>query len=143
MSASGVRSSCAALPVNCRWAEKPSSSRAIMSLNDALQRASSAGTSSSSLVIVRLSGRTSSTCEAKSCSGRSARPLTKYASTPPANVTAAVMHQLVAPNASWAPPTMTVTSSPSPVFVGSNASGPSFWAPASANVEILSPIESM
>ena len=48
-----------------------------MSLNDALQRLSSEGTSSLIFVSARLSGRTLSTCVAKKRNGRSACPLTK------------------------------------------------------------------
>lgn len=48
-----------------------------MSLNDALQRLSSEGTSSLIFVSARLSGRTLSTCVAKERNGCNACPLTK------------------------------------------------------------------
>ena len=64
-----------------------------------------------------------STCAAKLRSGRSARPLTKYASTPPTSVTAAVMYQFVTPKAACAPLMMIVSSSSGRLLCGSKASG--------------------
>ena len=59
---------------------------------------------------VRLLGSTFSTCAAKECRGLRAWPLTKYASTPPSTITAAVMYQLVVMKDACAPWTMMVSS---------------------------------
>ena len=139
--ASGVRSSCAALPVNWRCAENPSPRRAIMSLKEALHRCSSAGTSSLSLISLRLSGCTRSTWAAKARSGLSARPLTKYASTPPRSVTPAVMRQAVVPKDSCASFTTIVTSLSRVAFVGSNAWGESSLVAVKAEMSL--PMASM
>ena len=141
MSASGVRSSCAAFPVNCRCALKPSSRRSIMLLNDLLNCWNSGSTSSLIFMSAKLLGCTFSTCDAKARSGLSARPLTKYASTPPSSVTATVISQLVALKDSCALLTTIVSSSSSSRLSGSNdaAAPPS----TSAHADMPLPIESM
>ena len=93
MSASGVRSSCAALPVNCRCVSNDCARRSSIALTDRLSCRNSAVVSSDRRVSVRLSSFICPVCCAKSPSGLSARPLTKYAMTALSSVTSAVMHQ--------------------------------------------------
>ena len=125
MSASGVRNSCAALPENWRCAAKPASRRCIMPLNDSLNLLNSGSTSSLIFESARFPGCTCSICAAKARRGLSARPLAKYASTPPISVTKAVMHQLVAPNDFCASLTTIVSSLPTSSLPGSNDLGTS------------------
>ena len=77
MRASGVLSSCAALPVNCFCARKPSSSRSSMRLKASRERRNSGNRSSGSFIFPRLFGSISSRREAKLCRGLSALPPTK------------------------------------------------------------------
>ena len=77
ISASGVRSSWAAFPVNCRWAAKALFSRSSIWLNERLSCRNSEIASSSILISARLFSCTCSTCEAKLRRGLRARPLTK------------------------------------------------------------------
>ncbi len=77
ISASGVRSSWAALPVNCRWAAKALFSRYSIWLNERLSCRNSEIASSSIHILARLFSCACSTCEAKLRRGLRARPLTK------------------------------------------------------------------
>ena len=112
-----------------------------MLLNDLLNCWNSGNTSSLIFMSAKLLGRTFSTCDAKARSGLSARPLTKYASTPPSSVTATVISQLVALKDSCALLTTIVSSSSSSRLSGSNdaAAPPSM----SAHADMPLPIESM
>ena len=65
ISASGVRNSWAAFPVNCRWAVKPASSRSSIRLNGLLNCRNSGRTSSVIFMSGRLFGCTCSTWDAK------------------------------------------------------------------------------
>ena len=123
ISESGVRNSCAAFPVNCRWAVNPSSRRSSIRLNDLTNCLSSGGTSSVIFISVKLLGWTFSTRAVKVRRGFSACPLKKYASTPPNNVAAAVIYQLVAIKDSCAPLITIVNSRSSFSCSGSKKSG--------------------
>ena len=72
MSASGVRNSCAAFPVNCRCAVKPSSKRSIILLKELLNCLNSGSTSSLTFISDKLFGCTCSICAAKLRKGFSA-----------------------------------------------------------------------
>ena len=121
--ASGVLNSCAAFPVNCRWAVKPLSSRSSILLNEWQNCLNSGKTSSLNFISAKLLGCTFSTWEAKLFSDFKARPLTKYASIPPSTLTATVMYQLVVLNEACAPLTIMVSSRSRFSFSGLNELG--------------------